>query len=278
MNEEEDNIKPVSNNKNSKIIIIIMGIVIVLLIALILVLLLTGSNNTNQEQHNNDKPLNNVENDNQNIENAEYSKKKVSDISFAGIACGGTDYKFVKDTVLVDNISTKNKLGMLAKALLKLIDLEKIEAGKDVELNIDIHEIAKKYFDVTPDMEKQMAEGFGTDFYIFTYKNNKSYINIIIGGCMPPLNEGEYTRFKGSKTSGNILVESYYYYYLKNESSDDEERFTYSYYKDKNDAKPIYSKVSSGDSLDYSKFDSYDLYFDTSDGNMKLSKIVYNAN
>ena len=51
-----------------------------------------------------------------------------------------------------------------------------------------------------------------------------------------------------------------------------------SYYKNKDDVTSIYSNVSSGELLDYSKFDTYDLYFDTTDGNMKLTKIVYNAN
>lgn len=293
MNEYENQVKeeekveetiqeqaPRKNKSGSnKIIIVIMGIIIVLLLAVILFLLLTGNdkketkandeNAANQEQNNNqDKP---------NVENVVVSKEKISDITFAGIECGGTDFVFVKDTVLVDNISVKNKLGMLSKALLKLIDTQNIEAGQDVELDIDIYEIAKKYFDVTPEMEKQMEEGFGTDFYIFTYKNNKSYINIIIGGCIGPMNEGEYTRFKESKVSGNTLIETYYYFYLKNDDGDDEESFTSSYYKDKNDTNPIYSKVSSGDSLDYSKFDTYDVYFDTTDGNMKLIKIVYNA-
>ena len=213
----------------------------------------------------------------------EKQKEEIPNLEFAKISCGGTDFSFKKSTLNVSDISTKDKLGMLAPALLKKIKSEKlsnIKADVETEIDIDIIEVEKKYFDVTKEMEDQMANGFGTDFYIFSYKNNKSYLKIIIGGCIGPRNEGEYTKFKESKNENNILIDSYYYYYMKNSDvveKDDQEYFPEIYYKSKGDINPIYKDVLSQDDIDFDVFDTYDLYFDTTNGNKKLIKIVYNA-
>ena len=279
--EKKEEVKQsISSKKGSnKIVFISMGIIIVALVVVVLVLLLggKGNKNSNNEETNSEQ---NVENNNNVVE------ETIEELKFGNYACGGVNYSFSKKTVTVDEISPKEKLAMLATVLSELINTENITAGEDIELDIDIYELAQKYFDITPEMEKQMEEGFENGFYVFSYKNKKSYVNLIIGGCIGPSNEGNYVKYKESKREGNTLISTYYYFYKKNldepvvignDNGYDITTFPSSYYKDKSDSKPLYSDVVSDDIVDFEKFDTYDLYFDVSNGNMKLTKIVYNS-
>ena len=276
MNEEGNFLTRPTNSGGNKLIIVFLSIIIILLIGIIAFLLLNGKDkneNTTNNTNNNNQQENNTSNGEEN------NTVDLITPEFTAVACGGVDFSFAKKTVSVNEISVKYKLGMLATVLLKSVDVSKIEAGVDTEIDVDIYETAKKYFEVNPDMLTEMEKGFSTSFYTFKYKNNKSYINIIIGGCTAPDNAGDYVKFKGSKKEGNILINSYYYYYSKNDPIEDETNvvFTKSLFKDKDAATAVYTKVKESDTVDYSVFDTYDLYFDTTNGNMKLTKIVYNA-
>ena len=273
--------------KGGKALIIVMGLIILLLVIFIAFLLLNGDKkNTNSD---NKESNNNVENNNQentNNENNENNNNTINidDIiepTFASVACGGSDFDFKKETVLAKDIKANYKLGMLATVLSRMIDTKNLVAGVETELDIDIYEIAQKYFDITPEMETQMGDGFGTGFLWFSRKNQKSFVTLEIGGCIGPDNEGNYAKLKDIKQEGNTLISTYYYYYNKNSDVIEDPaggvQFPYSYYKSESDTTPVYKDIVNDDSVDFEKFDTYDLYFDISSGSAKLIKVVYNA-
>ena len=289
------------NKKGGNSFTIALLVIIVLLIGVIAILLLGGNNknknnesnnnenqevnneNTNNENNNNENNNNeNNNNENNNNENNNVNIEQIIEPTFAVMECGGINFSFQKATVLVNDMKASDKLGMLATVLSKMIDTNNLEAGVETEINIDIYEIAQKYFDITPEMEQQMGDGFGTGFLFFTRRSQKSFVKLIIGGCIGPGNEGHYVKHKESKAEGNTLISTYYYYYKKNNdvidpTEDSVTQFPYSYYKSSTDTTPVYKEIVNDDSVDFEVFDTYDLYFDISSGNAKLIKIVYNA-
>ena len=269
--EEEKNLVTNGNNKgSSKAIIIIMGLIILILASALLVLLLTGNGKKNTNNGNEtEKPK-------------EY-EIKVKELEFPEYACGGLDFTIGKGTLNVENMSAKEKLGMLSTALLELVDKDTMinndEIYQGMELDFNIVDEAKKYFDLDSEMLKQIEEGFGTGFYVFNQKNNKSYLRLIIGGCIGPENEGYYIKLKESKKDKNIYIKTYYYAYAVNDEieSDDEFSFTTTYYKEKGDKDPVVKNLSSRNELNFELFNTFDVYYDITDGNMKLIKVVYNT-
>jgi hypothetical protein len=280
---EETNQLQSGNNKKggNKAVVIIMGIIIVALLAVILILLLSGNkkdDNTNKNEENKenteieptpDAPINN--------------KIDVIELDFANVPCGSVDFTIGKGTVEAQDISVHDKLGMLSTALIELIGEEKLKdlnTESDMELDFNIIDEAKKYFDVTPEMEKQIEEGFGTGFYLFYNKNNKSYLNLIIGGCTAPRNQGYYVKEKGRNVEKNTLIKSYYYYYVENEDvveNDDGTTFLERYYKEKGDSEPVYKNVTFEDDVNFDVFNTLDVYYEIIDGNTKLTKVVFNT-
>ena len=317
--KEKDNVVNKSG-KGKTITIVIMGAIIAILVAILLIVLLDGkkSNSSNkidnnflgnkENSKNNDENIDKEKNNDGDIEkdnkdngndkgkncDCESSQKpssndiSIPEMEFGHIACGGVSFDFKKSTVTVDKISTSDKLGMLSTVLLEMVGKDKLRElseDKDLVLDFNILEVANKYFDVTPEMKKQMEEGFGSDFYLFKYKDNKSILHLVVGGCTSA-NDGDYVKLKEIKKENNTLIKTYYYYYLKGVGepvvvgkSDGYgiSTFPFSYYKDENAAKPLYEEVVSESIVNFDEFDTYDVYFDISNGNMKLTKIVYNA-
>jgi len=271
MNEENNVIVNGNKKRGYKAVIIIMGLIILILAGVLLVLLLTGNGKKNTNNGNEtEKPK-------------EY-EIKVKELGFPEYACGGLDFTIGRGTFTPENLSAKEKLGMLSIALLDLIGNDKIANSGDViyegmELDFNITDEAKKYFDLDSKMLKQIEEGFGTGFFEFYQKNNKSYVRLIIGGCTAPENEGYYIKLKESKKEKNIYIKTYYYAYAVNDEieSDDEFSFTTTYYKEKGDKDPVVKNLSSRNELNFELFNTFDVYYDITDGNMKLIKIVYNT-
>lgn len=295
---------PTGNNKKggNKAIIIIMGIIIVALLAVILVLLLSGNDKSKNNENKQEENIENTENTNlepgQNIENTEIEPNptqpvvvdvKVPELDIPRQFCGEIDFDIKSGTVEAKDISVRNKLGMLATAIVKTIGEDKLRtftAGETNEIDINILEFAKSYFDITPEIEAQLKEGFYTSYYLFTYENNKSTAELQIGGCIGPTVDGYNVKFKESKKENTTLIKTYYYFYEKNATESvvigkdgpyDITAFPTSYYKDKDSAEPIYKDLTSTDNIDYELFNTFDIYFDITDGNMKLIKIVYNT-
>jgi hypothetical protein len=256
--------------KDNKLVLAIVGVVIVALVAALVIFLLNG----------NDKKSDNEETTNTEVKKTKHTAKE---IDLAKIPCGSVDFTIGTGTVTVEEISVHDKLGMLATALLELIEDEKLKtitAGEPLDLDIDIIEVAKQYFDVDEEMEKQIEKGFGTGFYEFSQKNGKATLNLTIGGCTPPMNEGYYVKYKGSINKDGTLVKTYYYYYRKNLDAietDNTVLFPTSYYRLKGDAEPVYDGLTDEESITFDVFNTFDIYFDTSNGDMKLTKVVYNA-
>lgn len=287
---------PTGNNKKggNKVIIIIMGIIIVALLAVILFLLLSGNDKNNNENNENNTNVENVENtENTEIEptpnNPVVIDLKVPELDIPREFCGGIDFEIKSGTVEAKDISVRNKLGMLATAIVEKIGEDKLRtftAGETNEIDINILELAKSYFDITPEIEAQLKEGFYTSYYLFTYENNKSTALLQIGGCIGPTADGYNVKFKESKKENTTLIKTYYYFYEKNATESvvigkdgpyDITAFPTSYYKDKDSAEPIYKDLTSTDNIDYELFNTFDIYFDITDGNMKLIKMVYNT-
>ncbi len=285
-----------NNNKKggNKAIIIIMGIIIVALLAVILFLLLSGNDKNNNENNENNTNVENVENtENTEIEptpnNPVVIDLKVPELDIPREFCGEIDFEIKSGTVEAKDISVRNKLGMLATAIVKKIGEDKLRtftAGETNEIDINILELAKSYFDITPEIEAQLKEGFYTSYYLFTYENNKSTAELQIGGCIGPTADGYNVKFKENKIENTTLIKTYYYFYEKNATESvvigkdgpyDITAFPTSYYKDKDSAEPIYKDLTSTDNIDYELFNTFDIYFDITDGNMKLIKMVYNT-
>ncbi len=281
--KKDDELANSPKKGGNKAVVIIMGVIIVALLIVILFLLL-GGKDKNTEKDNSEKD--------QKTENEPTPNKpeiKVIELDFAGVPCGSVDFTIGKGTVEVGNISAHDKLGMLATALLKLIGEEKLKnltTEKALELDFDILEEAKKYFDVDAEMEKLIKEGFGTDFYLFSQKNNKATLELIIGGCIGPHNQGYYVKEKDRKIDNDTLIKSYYYYYVKNaddpvvignDNGYDITTFASSYYKEKEDANPVYKDIISEDAINYDSFNTFDVYYKIINGETKLTKVVFNT-
>lgn len=268
------------NNKGSnKVIVAIMGVVIVALVVALVIVLLNGNKKSNND---NKETTNTVTNTETNTEvEPDKPESTATELEFAQIPCGSVDFTIGTGTVTVDQISAHDKLGMLSTALLEIIGEEKlgtVVAGETFTLDIDILEIAKQYFDVDQEMEQQIKEGFGTGFYVFKQNDGQATLDLIIGGCIPPMNEGYYVKYKDSTKDNNTLIKTYYYYYAKNSDAietGDDVLFPTSYYKLKEDAEPIYKDLLSEEAIKYESFNSFDVYFDTTNGNMKLTKVVF---
>ncbi len=281
--EEATPVTSGNNKGSSKVIVAIMGVVIVALVVALVIVLLNG----NKKSNNDNKETNTVTNTETNTEvtNTEVEPDKpettATELEFAQIPCGSVDFTIGTGTVTVDQISAHDKLGMLSTALLEIIGEEKLStvvAGEPFALDIDILEIAKQYFDVDQEMEQQIKEGFGTGFYVFKQNDGQATLDLIIGGCIPPMNEGYYVKYKDSTKDNNTLIKTYYYYYAKNSDAietGDNVLFPTSYYKLKEDAEPIYKDLVSEEAIKYESFNSFDVYFDTTNGNMKLTKVVF---
>lgn len=210
-------------------------------------------------------------------------------LSFPKLMCGGTNFDLQEKTVYAKDISDEDKLTMLAGVLLefnkaKVPDIDYYDE-EGFKLDFDIKEVAKKYFDLTPSIEKLMNRGFSNDESSFVYENNKSLYYYTAGGCEGHDNGGNELVYRGQKKDGNTIIKSYYYYYsvvledfYEEELPDGTTLVTdqITVYKNKNDKKPVYEKVLMTDELDLSNFNTYDMYFDTTGGNMKLIKIVFN--
>ena len=154
-------------------------------------------------------------------DNKTSGEEKLPELDVPNSICGGSNFTFKQKTVEAKDISDEDKLNMLSEALASFIpdDYYKSEAFENSEkitLDIDIMEYAKKYFDVTPSLEKAMKEGFGDPAH-FKYEDNKSYFIFLHFGCTGPSTDGDYTEPKDSKKDGNTLIKSYYYYYVVND-------------------------------------------------------------
>lgn len=219
------------------------------------------------------------------------NKNGLPTLSIPSGFCGGVNFELQEKTINVKDISDEDKLTMLADVLL---DFNKKEIPKidyydeeGFELDFDIMEVAQKYFDVTPSMEEIMNEGFSGRESSFVYKNGKSYYYFLPGGCEGPNRDGDELIYKGEKKEGNTIIKSYYYYYVvvsddfvegKDENGNQTWYSPMDIYKNKKDKKPVYKDVIDIEKVDLSSFNTYDMYFDTTGGNMKLIKIEFNKN
>lgn len=286
MNEEDEFFTNGNKKGGNKAVIIIMGLIIIALSAALVYLLLTRNEKKNNEEEVPDNKF-----------PKEYAIM-ASDIEFPQYSCGGIDFSLGTtnitinengttdtNTYYVNQMSAKEKLGMVATEMIERVERYESDKLKDekiyegIEIGFDITFEVKKYFYIDEEMEKQIEEGFGTGFYVFYKKDNKSYVKLIIGGCTAPDNEGYYIKFKEKKQIENLYIKTYYYAYAKNDHPvkviDNEPHFTASYYKSPSDETPVVKNLESRDNLNYELFNTFDVYYDISDG-MKLIKIVYN--
>ena len=191
-----------------------------------------------------------------------------------------------KKDIYLKDLSDNDKLNLLISGYDKDI---KVEGNPDYKPLVLTDEDIEKYFADTSFLNDIKKNGLdsgksGTKYEVaepifIEFKNNKLYLSKYPTGCEGPGNDGYQTMLVNAKKNSKELVMSYKVFYLKTLFDEKTDNFTNEIYISKNDSKPKYKDIDRDkfSKLDLSEFDSYDMYFDITNGNIRFVKMIYNG-
>ena len=216
-------------------------------------------------------------------------KISVSDDVSGGIprlSCFGTSFPFDEKDIYLDDLSDNIKLDMLIE-FLKNTEYEEIDKEfKDNsvrKLREFTEEDVKKWFEDTSFL-KALKNKLDIDLTDIILEDNKYYLVQTIGGCEGAAPEDEVFILINSKVEGTKLIRTYRYYSMilpkdtKEVTEGEYAYFTYDYYKDSNHKELIAKGLYKEEQLEpyYDKMNTYDVYYDISNGNMRFEKMIFN--
>lgn len=197
--------------------------------------------------------------------------------------CGGIIFPVKQKDIYLKDLTDNDKLNLLISGVSSKLT---VEGNDDYELFELSDKIVQKYFEDTSFLDDIKKNGFNSGDSNTKYsvaepifiesKNNKIYVGEYATGCEGPGKDRETVKLVSVKKNSQKLVMTYKYYYIKvyyDEKSDD---FINDVYISKKDSTAKYKNISWDDKLDLSDFDSYDMYFDITNGNIRFEKMSYN--
>ncbi len=286
---EEKNSTKTKNN--SKIIIIVLVLLILVIFGMGIFITYNNSkrNANNRPTEIKEEKDNKPEKEENNIIELDEDNEEVKEAkSLIPIElCGPVYFPFERKNILVDDLNNNYKFNMLAYHYYFNFKTETENIIEENELrryfaNLKfLDEIKKNGFDSSYNIDTGEAKNNNNYESILplklTYKDDKYYFSGYSTGCTGPGNDGGRIKFKSAKKVNDGLELTYYYYYQKIVFKGDNYYFNIYNYKDGN---IIYGEITdekiNDDYMNLNEFDTYTLYFDTSNDNMRFIKMVYN--
>lgn len=291
-------------NKNNTLIIVLVLVIIVLVFIIGFMLGTRKVNDSNdsgntqveekkekkketKEEENEKEKVNEKEDNADNTDNTSLSN--IDEIS-SGIpkkTCGGYNFPFKEKDVYLKDLSSELKLSMLTEFLANT-DYKEIDSDFNNQGIKKLREFTEKdvekYFEDTNFLGNLKDKLELSGFNGLSKIDGKYYLVMTIGGCEGPQTEGESITLVDSKKEGNILVLTYRYYsYVlpedtKQINEGNNAYFTYDYYKDSKKSKVLAKGLYKDEQLEsyYDQMNTYDFYYDVSDGNMRFVKMIFN--
>lgn len=206
--------------------------------------------------------------------------------------CSGSYFPFEEKNITINDLDNSMKIGMLI-TFLSSKKYNAIDADFNTEGYKRIAEVteddAKKYFADTSFFNKiSSIKAVESGFYSIKKVNGKYYLILTIGGCEGPTSDrdGAYVNLVNTRREGKYVVKTYSYYTQivnldKDPIEENDNTYFYSdYYKDSKHkillAKDIYKKEQFEQYKN--KLNTYDLYYDISNNNIRFEKMVYHEN
>ena len=280
-----------NDNKQSKIVIILVSIIIILVF--IIGILLGTKINYKQTTNNNIVNKKSEKQRKHKKEEIKDNKKEDEIPEFdSGIPmgyCSGILFPFEEKDIYLKDLDDKTKINMLI-AFLSSKEYKPIDEGFDNDSFKRITEVtkedAKKYFANVDFFDKiGKVEGTGASFYQIIKRNNKYYLALELGGCEGPGKGGEDIALTKTKRDNQYVIKTYKYYYIEYNldkdplSENGSEYYYFNLYKDKNHKELLAKNLYNIEEIKsyYDKMNTYDIYYDISNGNIRFEKMIFNA-